>query len=42
MGKVGCLVGWAALLVGFLVVSVLAVDIAGVVNKIQVTSGFGL
>ena len=42
MGKVGCLVGRAALLVGFLGGSVLKVDMAGVVKKIRASSGFGL
>ena len=42
MGKFGCLVGRGALLVGFLVVSVLKFDMAVVVNNIWVTSGFGL
>ena len=39
MGKVGCLVGWAELLVGCLGDSVLTVNIAGVVKKMWVTSG---
>ena len=42
MGKFVCLVGRGALLVGFLVVSVLKFDMAVVVNNIRVTSGFGL
>ena len=40
MDKVGCLVVWVALLVGCLGGSVLTVDMAEVVNKIRVTSGF--
>ena len=40
MGEVQCLVGRAELLVGLLWVSVLMVDIAGVVKLIRVTSGF--
>ena len=42
MRKVGCLVNMAALLVGFLGVSVLKVDISGSVKKKILTSGFGL
>ena len=42
MGRVVCLVGSATLLVYLLVVSVLKSDMAGVVKKIQVTSGFEL
>ena len=42
MGEVGCILGRAALLVGFRGGSVLTVDIAGVVEKIRVSSGFGL
>ena len=41
MRKVGCLVYLEALLVGSLGVSVLYVDISGVVNKKWETSGFG-
>ena len=42
MGDFGYLAGRGALLVGFLVVSVLKFDMAVVVNNIRVTSGFGL
>ena len=42
MGKVGCLVNLASLLVGCLGNSVLKVDIYGVVKKKMETSGFGL
>ena len=42
MGKVGCLVNLAALLVGFLGGSVPKVDLAGEVEKKRATSGFGL
>ena len=42
MGDFGYLVGRGALIVGFLVVSVLKFDMAVVVNNIRVTSGFGL
>ena len=42
IGKVVCLVCWVELLVGFLGGSVLEVDLDGVVNKIQLTSGFVL
>ena len=41
MRKVGCIVNMAALLVGFLVGSVLKVDIAGVMKKKRADSGFG-
>ena len=40
MDSVGFLVGWAELIVGFLVSSVIMVDMAGMANKIQVNSGF--
>ena len=42
LGKVGCIVYMAALLLGCLVGSVLKVDLSGVVNKKRATSGFGL
>ena len=42
MGKVDCLVGWAALLVGFLGGSFLTVDMSRVMKKIRVSSAFGL
>ena len=42
MGKVGCFVGWASLLVGCLVGLVMVVYMSGVVKKIKVTLGFGL
>ena len=42
MRKVGCLVNMVALFAGFLGVSVLEVDLAGVVKKKRITSGFGL
>ena len=42
MRKFGCLVNLEALLVGFLGVSVLKVDIYGLVNKERAASGFGL
>ena len=42
MGEVGCLVGWAALLVGFPGVSVMTVNMAWVVKKIRASSGFRL
>ena len=42
MGKVRCLIGRAALLVGFLGGSVLMVDMARVVKKIRASSVFGL
>ena len=41
-GKVGCLVSRVTLLVCFMVGSFLTVDMAGLVNNIRVTSGFGL
>ena len=41
MGKVGCLVIWLALPVGFLGGPVLIFNMAGVVKKIWVTPGFG-
>ena len=42
MGKVGCLVKLAAILVGFLEVSILKFYIAGVMKKKSTTPGFGL
>ena len=42
MGKVGCLINNAALILGFLGGSVLKVDISRVVKKKKATSGFGL
>ena len=42
LGKVGCQVGWVALLVAWLEVLVLTVDMAGVVKSIQETWDFGL
>ena len=42
MGNVGCLVGLAELILGCIVLSVLKVDLSGVVNKSRVTSCFGL
>ena len=42
VGKVGCLVYMVALILGCLGSSVLTVDLAGVVKKKSVTSGFGL
>ena len=42
MGEVGCLLVWVALLVGFMVGSVLIADTYGMVNKIRGTSCFGL
>ena len=41
MGKYGCLVGQAELLVVCLVGSVMTVDMAGVVRKILMKSSFG-
>ena len=42
MKKVGCLVNMEARIVGFLVGSVMEVDLDGVVKKKGGTSGFGL
>ena len=42
MGEVGCLLGSVALLLGFMGCSVLTDDMAEVVKKIRVSSGFGL
>ena len=42
MGKVGCIVNMAALVVGFLGGSVQKVDLAVVVKKKMATLGFGL
>ena len=41
MGKVGCLIGQAAFLLGCLGDSVVTVDMNRVLNNICVTSGFG-
>ena len=41
IGRVGCLLNMASLLVSFLVGSVPKVDIYGPVKKKRVTSGFG-
>ena len=41
MGKVGCLVGQESLLVSYIGGFVLTVDMAGVVKKTRLTSGFG-
>ena len=42
MGKVGCLINNAALILGFLGGSVMKFDISRVVKKKRATSGFGL
>ena len=42
VGKVGCLVYLAEIIVGCLGGSFLKVDLAGAVNKIRVASGFVL